>query len=153
MLLVSSFFMVKDTEKKEREKGSARTVPVVKNHLDIAETALRELDQQSPDLAQLLRELVSRGVLFSLQTSRSRQGYQTTRRLMVRRILLTRHTTALGRDQAICIDDVQRLVYFLTEPSEFVKKELDRTSATRTAKPDPQRVFFPEEPEDENADA
>ena len=43
--------------KKEREKDE-RLVPVVKNHLDIAETAVRKLEDQYPDQAELLRDLV-----------------------------------------------------------------------------------------------
>jgi hypothetical protein len=136
----------KDTEKKEQKKGTSRIVPVIKNHVDISETALRELERRSADLSRLLRELVAKGVLFPLQASRSRRGHQATRRLMVRRILLARYKTALGRDQPIRIDDVERLIFFLTEPEEFVKDELARTSSVRERndKPDPQRRLFPD---------
>lgn len=141
--------LCKDTEKE------GKTVPVVKNHLDIAETALCNLERLYPDSARIMRELISRGVLFPLQTSRSRQGRQATRRLMVRRILLARHTTALGRDQPIRIDDVQRLQFFLTEPGVFVKDELQKTSTKRetAAKRDRRPRLFPDNPEDEDADA
>ena len=107
---------------------AGETVPVVKNHIDIAEAALRQLEEQYPDKAAILRELVTRGVLFPLQSSRTRQGRDVTYRLMIRRILLSLYTTALGRDQPIRIDDVQRLIHLLTEPSEFAKQELARTS-------------------------
>jgi hypothetical protein len=66
---------------------------------------------------------------------------------MVRRILLARHTSALGRDQPIRIDDVQRLIFLLTEPEEFSKDELAHTSVVRETPAvedepiDPQRVF------------
>jgi tRNA A-37 threonylcarbamoyl transferase component Bud32/energy-coupling factor transporter ATP-binding protein EcfA2 len=105
---------------------SGASVPVVKNHIDISETALRHLHEQYPEKEILLNELLSRGVLFPLQTSRARKGRDATFRVMVRRILLAQYTTALGRDQAIRIDDVQRLQYLLTEPEEFVKDELRR---------------------------
>src|SRR5580698_6354488 len=62
------------------------TVPVVKNHIDIAETALRQLEDQYPEQAAILQELVSRGILFPLQPSRTRQGRDATYRLMIRRI-------------------------------------------------------------------
>jgi Cdc6-like AAA superfamily ATPase/tRNA A-37 threonylcarbamoyl transferase component Bud32 len=117
--------LTKDTKKNDV------VVPVVKNHLDITETALRELETQPQysQLATMLRDLVTRGVLFPLQSSRARQGRDATYRLMLRRILLAIHTTALGRDQPIRIDDVQRLVYLLTEPAKFVDDELERTSS------------------------
>ena len=119
--------LTKDTTK------DGNTVPVVKNHLDIAETALRQLEKQYPLKAAILHELVTRGVLFPLQPSRTRNGRDATHRLMIRRILLSLYTTALGRDQAIRIDDVQRLIHLLTDPEEFAKQELDRTAVAATA--------------------
>ncbi len=113
---------------KEREK-EGQQVPVVKNHLDIAEAAVRRLEELYGENAELLHDLVRRGVLFPLQASRSRRGRDATRRFMIRRILLAKYTTALGRDMAIRIDDVQRLVFFLTDPHGFVKDELERTSS------------------------
>jgi tRNA A-37 threonylcarbamoyl transferase component Bud32 len=112
---------------KEREKDGQQ-VPVVKNHLDIAEAAVRRLEDLYSEHAELLHDLVRRGVLFPLQASRSREGRDATRRYMIRRILLAQYTTALGRDMPIRIDDVQRLVFFLTEPAEFVKNEWAHTS-------------------------
>jgi hypothetical protein len=119
--------LTKDTTK------DGHTVPVVKNHIDIAETALRQLEEQYADRAMVLQELVTRGVLFPLQSSRTRKGRDATYRLMVRRILLSSYTTALGRDQAIRVDDVQRLVHLLTEPEDFAKQELGRTAVAATA--------------------
>jgi tRNA A-37 threonylcarbamoyl transferase component Bud32/energy-coupling factor transporter ATP-binding protein EcfA2 len=116
---------------KEREK-EGQPIPVVKNHLDIAEEAVRHLEEQYPENAELLHDLVRRGILFPLQASRSRQARDATRRYMIRRILLARYTTALGRDVPIRIDDVQRLVFFLTEPTQFVKNELEATSSSHT---------------------
>lgn len=115
----------KDTTKDEV------VVPVVKNHLDINETARRDLEAepQYAELASMLRDLVTRGVLFPLQSSRARQGRDKTNRYMVRRILLATYTTALGRDQPIKIDDVQRLVWLLTEPGDFAENELEKTSS------------------------
>ena len=52
---------------------------------------------------------------------------------MIRRILLAKYTTALGRDLPIRIDDVQRLLSFLTEPLFFVEAELERTSSMLAA--------------------
>ena len=63
-------------------------VPVVKNHLDIAEAAMRRTEEQYPEHAELFHDLVRRGVLFPLQASRSRKGHDATRRYMIRRILL-----------------------------------------------------------------
>jgi hypothetical protein len=126
---------------KEREKDG-KLVPVVKNHLDIAEKAMRDLEEQYAENAEMLQDLVRRGILFPLQASRSRQGRDATRRYMVRRILLAQYTTVLGRDIAIRIDDVQRLVFFLTEPSQFVEDELKRTSKARTLRNEQKQ--FPE---------
>lgn len=104
--------------------------PVIKNHIDIRETAIRHLEEQYKESAALFTELVRKGVLFPLQPSRSREGRDSTRRFMIRRILFSLYTTALGRDQPIRIDDVERLNFLLTEPEEFVQNELERTSAT-----------------------
>ena len=120
--------LTKDTVK------DGNTVPVVKNHIDIAEAALRQLEEQYPDKALILRELVARGVLFPLQASRTRQGRDATYRLMIRRILLSFYTTALGRDQPIRVDDVQQLITLLTEPDEFARHELARTAVASSAK-------------------
>lgn len=135
--------LFKDIDKTERKKGGERIVPVVKNHLDISEVALRELEHRSPPDAQLIRDLVSKGILFPIQDSRSREGQHATKRLMIRRILLARHATALGRDVPIRIDDIERLIFFLSEPSEFVRDELNRTSSKRESAEaiDPQQKF------------
>jgi hypothetical protein len=142
----------KDTEKTEKKKGGERIVPVVKNHLDISETALRELEQLSPSDAQLMRDLVSKGILFPIQDSRSREGHHATKRLMIRRILLARHATALGRDVPIRIDDIQRLIFLLSEPADFAKDELKRTSSKResSAASDPQQKFAFEDQEEDD---
>ena len=129
--------------KKEREKDG-QMVPVVKNHLDIAEAAMRGLEEQYREHAELFHDLVRRGILFPLQASRSRKGHDATRRYMIRRILLAQYTTALGRDMPIRIDDVQRLVFFLTEPTQFVENELEQTSKTASAAAEaPPERFLP----------
>ena len=132
-----------------------RTVPIVKNHIDISELARRQLQEQYPEKAAILNELVSRGVLFPIQPSRTRQGRDATYRVMVRRILLARYTTALGRDQPIRIDDVQRLQTLLTEPQDFVKSELARTAPERNSPPKQnvatQHTLGFGDPEDEDA--
>ncbi len=113
--------------KKDRKKDG-KLIPVVKNHLDVADTVVRQLEEQNPELAELLHDLVRQGVLFPLQSSRSRQGHDATRRYMVRRILLARYTTALGRDMPIRIDDMERMSHLLNEPQSFVEDELGKMS-------------------------
>ncbi len=104
-------------------------VPVIKNHLDITENALRELERpEYADAKKIFDGLVSRGILFPIDPSRSRIGNYPTRRYMLRRILLAKHTTALGRQTAIKIEDVQRLLFLLQEPQAFAEDELRRMS-------------------------
>lgn len=107
--------------------------PVVKNHVDIAESALSKLINEAPALAERLADLVRRGVLFPLEHSRARQGRDGTRRFMLRRILLARYPTALGRHTPIRVDDVERLKHLLTDPSTFVTAEVARTGVNSTA--------------------
>lgn len=136
---------------KDRDKNGA-DVPIIKNHLDIAESAIRQLDTTYGELAALLEELVRRGVLFPLQASRSREKHDATRRLMVRRILLARYSSALGRDVPLRIDDVQRLVFLLTDPNGFVQDELSRTSPPQAPQPNDRQMMMDFPPEgDANA--
>jgi len=137
-----------------------KLVPLVKNHIDVSETALRDLEKQYPDSAILLHELTRTGVLFPIQPSRAMEARDATRRYMIRRILLARYTSALGRHRPIRIDDVQRLMWLLTDPQSFVLNELgvrsdDLTPATAVeAEPevnrtvDRQKRLFPEDEED-----
>ncbi|MBA4017781.1 MAG: hypothetical protein C0483_11455 [Pirellula sp.] len=115
-----------------------RPHPVVKNHLDVSEKAIRDLSSQSTDLKNTLNDLVRRGVLFPLESSRAREGHEGTRRYMLRRILLARYPKALGRHTPIKFDDVERLKHFLTDPETFVQAELDRTGQTRRPQSDQQ---------------
>lgn len=124
-------------------------VPLVKNHIDVAETALQDLHRYSPEHYALLEEMIRKGVLFPLETSKSREAHQGTRRYMVRRILLARYDAPLGRDVAVRIDDLERLRTLLTDPRHFAASELERTNPDRTpetreeqSRPDPQGVLF-----------
>ncbi|HET6327487.1 MAG TPA: protein kinase [Planctomycetaceae bacterium] len=110
-------------------------VPLVKNHIDISETALQALARFSEEHYELLEELIRKGILFPLETSKSREAHQGTRRFMVRRILLARYDAPLGRDVPIRIDDLERLRTLLTEPKQFAESELARTNASRSGDP------------------
>ncbi len=69
-------------------------------------------------------DLVWRGVLFPLDTSKSREAHEGTRRFQVRRILLPRYGAPLGRHTPIRIDTHEKLRFLLTEPGDFVNDEL-----------------------------
>lgn len=101
-----------------------KLVPLVKNHIDVSESAMRDLERTYPESAQLFEELTQTGVLFPIQPSRAMEARDATRRFMVRRILLARYTTALGRFRPILVNNVQRLQWLLTDPSGFVANEL-----------------------------
>jgi serine/threonine protein kinase len=116
--------------RKDAKRGGT-PIPVVKNHIDISETAMRDLERDFPEKVPILRDLIGRGVIFPLQQSRSRQTGDATWRFMLRRILLARYGSALGRDQPIRIDDVQRLQCLLTEPAQFAESELRKTGSER----------------------
>lgn len=100
--------------------------PRVATHIDIAEIAVEELERHHPEAHRLFRELISRGVLISIQTSRSRRRKSGTLRFVISRILLAKYVTALGRDVPIKIDDCMRLLTLLTDPEEFAKSEVER---------------------------
>jgi serine/threonine protein kinase len=108
-------------------KKDGKVVPLIKNHIDIREKALKTLEARYPLQMELLSDLVRRGILFPIQPSRAREGRDATRRYMIRRILLPRHGSALGRHYPIRIDDCQRLLTLLSDPEEFVKSELAKT--------------------------
>ena len=60
-----------------------------------------------------------KGVLFCLDTSRSRIENDGTERYQVRRILLVRYRAPLGRRDPIKMDNVQKLLHLLQEPDEL----------------------------------
>lgn len=101
-------------------KKDGQIEPMVKTSLDIP---LGVLDKIPPDSLKLLQEMEKKGVLFSLDTSRSRLTNQSTERFQVRRILLVKYIAPLGRRDAIKLDDEHKLNDLLTDPYEFIKRE------------------------------
>ncbi|HEX4638076.1 MAG TPA: protein kinase [Chthoniobacterales bacterium] len=113
------------------EKTSMKTgtpEPMIKTHLDIALQAVAQLPE---DCRELLLEMEKRGVLFSLDTSRSRIHKEGTERYQVRRILLAKTVTPLGRKDAIKLDHVHKLQFLLQEPHSFVREEFDKQARLR----------------------
>jgi hypothetical protein len=102
--------------------------PMIKTHLDITMQAVAQLPD---DARELLLEMQKRGVLFSLDTSRSRIQKQGTERYQVRRILLAKAVSPLGRKDPIKLDHSQRLLFLLQEPHSFVKEEFDKQTRFR----------------------
>jgi serine/threonine protein kinase len=118
-----------------RKEGKVE--PMIKTHLDIPLTVAGQL----PDKWQLLlHEMQRKGVLFSLDTSRSRIANDGTERYQVRRILLVRYRAPLGRRDPIKMDNIQKLLHLLQEPKQFVDVELNREGIkTRRRKRDDPR--------------
>lgn len=98
-----------------------RDEPMIKTHLDISNDAVQRLPNE---LKELLLEMERKGVIFSLDTSRSRIDRKGTERYQVRRILLVQKGAPLGRRDPIKLDNDQRLRYLLQNPDEFVEEEL-----------------------------
>ncbi|NQT92760.1 MAG: protein kinase [Lentisphaerae bacterium] len=98
-----------------------RDEPMIKTHCDIKTRAVSSLHE---DLRALLMEMERKGVLFSLDTSRSRLAGDGTERYQVRRILLVKYVAPMGRRDSIKLDTKQKLVYLLTDPREFAQEEL-----------------------------
>lgn len=107
--------------------------PMVKTHLDIPLSVARELPEK---WQLLLHEMQRKGVLFSLDTSRSRIANDGTERYQVRRILLVRYRAPLGRRDPIKMDNMQKLLHLLQEPDQFVKSELNRDGVNTRSKED-----------------
>ena len=107
---------------------SGQDEPMIKTHLDIALSAVAELPEEA---RELLLEMQKRGVLFSLDTSRSRIQKEGTERYQVRRVLLAKTISPLGRKDPIKLDHQQRLQFFLQEPHAFVKEEFDKQTRFR----------------------
>lgn len=105
-----------------RKEGNE--IPLIKIHLDVSESAIRGIRNNSPEYGELFDDLVRKGVLFPVGGSRDREHHEGTRRFQIRRVLLTKYPSALGRHTPIRIRDEQRLLYLLTEPQKFVDGEL-----------------------------
>jgi serine/threonine protein kinase len=105
-----------------------RSEPMVKTHLDIALAAVGRLP---PELHKVLQEMQKKGVLFSLDTSRSRIANRGTERFQVRRILLVKYLAPLGRRDPIKLDDEHKLIHLLQEPKNFAAEELSRQTTFR----------------------
>jgi len=106
----------------EKDSGKdGKMEPMIKTHMDIKSLAMEAIADQS---RQMFEQMVKRGYLFSLDTSRSRLGKEGTMRYQIRRILLAKYPCPLGRRDPIKIDHAQSLVYLLTEPKRFAEKEL-----------------------------
>ena len=102
--------------------------PMIKTHLDIALQAVAQLPEEAHEL---LLEMQKRGVLFSLDTSRSRIRKEGTERYQIRRVLLAKSISPLGRKDPIKLDHQQRLLFLLQEPFAFAKEELDKQKRSR----------------------
>lgn len=109
-------------EQKESIKDG-KPEPMIKTHLDVSEQARRAL---SVEKSLILDEMIRRGCLFSLDTSRSRIDHGGTERFQVRRILLAKYVAPLARRDPIKIDRVERLNMLLDDPNEFVKSEFEK---------------------------
>ncbi|MGN6552751.1 MAG: ORC-CDC6 family AAA ATPase [Verrucomicrobiota bacterium] len=114
-----------------KKDGQPRAM--VKTHLDIPLAVARQLPEK---WQLLLQEMQRKGVLFCLDTSRSRIENDGTERYQVRRILLVRYQAPLGRRDPIKMDNLQRLLHLLQEPEQFAKAELNR-DGTKPKVPQP----------------
>lgn len=104
-----------------------KSVPLVKIHLDIAETCLNELEanENQANAWEIFNDLITKGALFPIDTSKSRERRDGTRRFQLRRILLARYGAPLGRHTPIRIDRLPKLLFLINSPDEFVKSELN----------------------------
>jgi len=98
-----------------------RDDPMVKTHMDINSSAMERIPQE---LHKMFEQMVKRGYLFSLDTSRSRLGKEGTLKFQIRRILLAKNPCPLGRRDPIKIDNSERLAFLLKEPKDFAEDEL-----------------------------
>jgi len=113
---------------KSDSKKDGKIEPMVKTHLDIDVHAVQRLPEE---LQKLLQEMQKKGVLFSLDTSRSRIANRGTERFQVRRILLAKAVTPLGRRDPIKLDTEHKLIHLLQEPRSFVDTELTHQQKLR----------------------
>lgn len=119
-------WLAKESVNKRTTKKEGESIPLIKIHLDIAEPVLAQLEQDGGDPWKIFQSLTDKAILFPIDTSRARQAGQGTRRYQVRRILLARYGSPLGRHTPVRIDDFESMRFLLTEPREFVKHELER---------------------------
>jgi len=99
--------------------------PVCMSHLDVRNPAITDLEENSPELANIYHLLKARAILFSLDTSRSRIS-GTTERLQIRRIYFPAFKAPLKRDAPIKIDSIDHLISLLNNPQTFVERELKK---------------------------
>lgn len=99
--------------------------PMVKTHLEIKGAALNDLDRYNEKYSKIFSFMYQKGILFKLGTTKSRHEDKTEAiRFQIRRILLAKYNTPLGRKDPIKIDDYQRLLSLLTNPETFAKAEI-----------------------------
>jgi hypothetical protein len=129
-LLARTFVMHKRSKREDRPGD-----PVCKTHIDIRVPALSELQASDSQLSRVYQMLVSRAILFSLETSRSRLKH-STERLQLRRIYLPAFKAPLKRDVPIKVDIVDDLKSLLSAPKVFCERELSKADI------DPQQLLL-----------
>jgi serine/threonine protein kinase len=97
--------------------------PMIKTSIDVVNSVRHEI---SDEHIAILDEMIKRGCLFSLDTSRSRMRGEGTERYQIRRILLVKYASPLARRDPIKIDRPQLLEQLLTDPEGFCVAELNR---------------------------
>jgi len=112
-------------------KEDQRRIPLIRTGLDVNFTAIAGLPAEKQEV---FSELIKRGALFSLETSRTRRGNAGTLRYQIRRILLARYLCPLSRRTSIKLEDTQSILFLLGEPRDFCKNLL-KTSSPRNAEP------------------
>ena len=104
-------------------KKDGRPEPMIKTHLDLSMSAVRQLPDE---LQEILREMQRKGAIFQLDTSRSRATQEATMRYQIRRILLAQKIAPLGRKDPIKLDTMHRLQFLLQDPDRFAEEEISR---------------------------
>jgi serine/threonine protein kinase len=116
--------LASDCAEKSTSKKDGVDEPMIKTHMDIPESLLIRLKETNSEKYALFQELVRRGALVNLTTSRSRIAGDNTERFQVRKILLVAHGAPLARRDPLKIDNLDSLVFLLTDPDAFVAREL-----------------------------
>jgi hypothetical protein len=124
-LTANAFVRSKTSKRKDPYKKGK---PVCKTHIDIKYQLLSELRLKNQRLYNLLHQLMSKAILFSLETSRKRDTFDPTERLQIRRIYLPAFKAPVKRDQPIKIDRLDDLISFLSDPKAFTQRELRKSS-------------------------